>query len=82
MLLPDPAVVDVKWLAGRIRALGPAGDEFLEECIARRDDRWLAWVAYEVKYLEQKASDTFCLVDEARAIEDAKKAPPFPGWIR
>jgi hypothetical protein len=66
-----------------IRTLGPAGDKFIEECIARRDDKWLAWIAYEVKYLEQKrTADKFCLVDEAQAIADARKAPPFPGWTR
>ena len=66
-----------------IRTLGPAGDTFIEECIARRDDKWLAWIAYEVKYLEQKlTADKFCLVDEAQAIADARKAPPFPGWAR
>jgi len=57
----------------------PEGPEALEQMRAQTDDRWLAWVAYEVAHVPQR-SQRMELVEEAEAIQSHKGyAPAFPG---
>ena len=61
---------------------GPHGRKAIEALLTERDDRWLAWIAYEVLYVRQwRNAGKFSLVDETKAISDHNQyAPPFPGW--
>jgi hypothetical protein len=69
-------------LGNALVASGPRGAALVESMRAPRNDRWLAWIAYEVLYVPQ-AADRVLLCDEAQAIAThAKYAPPFPGWRR
>jgi len=57
-----------------------AGRQALDRMRAQREDKWLAWLAYEVKYLPHRIAK-IVQVDEQEAIETHKKfAPPFPGY--
>ncbi len=59
---------------------GEPGREALEAMRAQTDDRWLAWIAYQVLHVPQRGQ-TMELVDEAEAIATHERfAPPFPGW--
>jgi len=66
-------------------ACGAAGRDMLESMSTerrgadQRQDRWLAWAAYQVLYVPQTPEkNTLC--DEQQAIEIHEKyAPPFPG---
>jgi len=59
---------------------GEPGRAALEAMRAQSDDRWLAWIAYEVAHVPQRGQ-TMELVDEAEAIATHEQlAPPFPGW--
>ena len=59
---------------------GEPGRAALEAMRAQTDDRWLAWIAYEVAHVPQR-TQTMALVDEAEAIATHERfAPPFPGW--
>jgi hypothetical protein len=59
-----------------------AGKVILENMLKKKQDKWLAWVAYQVLYSVQKDNNgQFCLVDEQEAIENHNNyAPDFPGW--
>jgi len=60
---------------------GQAGRGALDRMRVQTEDKWLAWVAYEVVYSVQKVASGFNLVDEMEAIRNHEKhAPPFPGW--
>ncbi len=67
-----------------IRDFGTPGMNILEQMRKQTSDKWLAWVAYEVLYVFQKATDEntgFNLIDEDTAINNHNKfAPTFPGW--
>jgi len=60
----------------------PHDRKALEALCVQRENRWLAWVAYQVLYVRQWNNlGKFCLVDQAKAIADHDQyAPPFPGW--
>ena len=52
----------------------------LEEMRAQTDDRWLAWLAYEVVHLPHRWAK-IVQVDEEEAVRDHEKySPPFPGY--
>jgi hypothetical protein len=63
---------------------GEKGRDILESMRKQTEDKWLAWLAYEVLYVEQKPTTKnkgFNLVDKATAIANHEKyAPEFPGW--
>jgi hypothetical protein len=67
-----------------ILRFGPPGRAHLEALRSQRTDKWLAWLAYEVAYLEQRPNGGKpCLVDEKKAMAQHDQfAPPFPGWRR
>jgi HEAT repeat protein len=61
-------------------ACGEHGREMLETMRTQRQDRWLAWAAYEVLYV-LSLPKKIILCEEKEAVENhAKYAPPFPGW--
>jgi len=63
-----------------LHQFGPAGDEALEGMRAQREDKWLAWLAYEVLYMPQRSAKIE-LISEAEAVATHDKcAPPFPGY--
>ncbi len=63
-----------------IVSFGEPGRIALESFRKQRDDKWLAWAAYQVLYVRQRNDDP-ALSTEAQAVADhAKFAPPFPGW--
>jgi HEAT repeat protein len=52
----------------------------LEEMRIQTDDKWLAWLAYEVVHLPHRWAK-IVQVDEQDAVRDHEKyAPPFPGY--
>jgi len=60
---------------------GEPGKAALDAMRVQKQDKWLAWVAYEVMYSVQKTASSFNLVDENDAIYYHNKyAPAFPGW--
>jgi hypothetical protein len=66
-------------------ACGQPGREILEAMRTerrgadQRQDRWLAWVAYQVLYV-LSSPDNVTLCEEKEAVEThAKYATPFPG---
>jgi hypothetical protein len=69
-------------IGNAILRYGEAGHELLEQMRLTADDRWLAWIAYQVTHVPQ-VDGTMRLVDETQAIEVHEKyAPEFPGWRR
>ena len=66
------------------RALLSFGDSAraaLEKMRSQRQDRWLAWAAYQVLYVPQ--SNRVMLCDEKEAVQTHERfAPPFPGRRR
>jgi len=57
-----------------------AGRSRLEEMRTQTDDKWLAWLAYEVVHLPHRSA-TIVQVDEQDAVRDhGQYAPPFPGY--
>ena len=57
-----------------------AGRTKLEEMRTQRDDKWLAWLAYEGVFLPHRSA-RIVRIDEEDAIRDHDKyAPPFPGY--
>jgi HEAT repeat protein len=61
-------------------ACGQRGREMLETMRTQRQDRWLAWAAYQVLYV-LSSPKKIILCEEKEAVENhAKYAPPFPGW--
>ncbi|WP_448105385.1 HEAT repeat domain-containing protein [Pedobacter panaciterrae] len=71
-------------IGNAMKILGANGAQQLESYRAQKNDKWLAWVAYEVLYVEQKKTNLnqgFCLVNENEAIRIHNKyAPAFPGY--
>ncbi len=74
-------------LAGNaLKAFGVQGVNILEDFRKQKDDKWLAWNAYEVLYLAQTEKPStidggFSLVSEEQAIREHEMyAPAFPGW--
>ena len=56
------------------------GRDRLEQMRAQTEDRWLAWIAYEVVHLPHRYC-TIKQIEEHDAIVTHKKyAPPFPGY--
>ena len=56
------------------------GRDSLENMRQQSNDKWLAWLAYEIVHLPHRLGK-IVQVDEQDAIEDHKKnAPPFPGY--
>jgi len=77
----DDAAYGWRIVGNAMMEYGQPGKNILEACRIQTQDKWLAWLAYEVMYSVQKNSNTFCLVDEKEAVENHKKyAPLFPGW--
>lgn len=61
-------------------ALGERGRAALDKMRVQTDDRWLAWLAYEVVYLPHR-EPRLELIEEERAIAEHRQyAPPFPGY--
>jgi hypothetical protein len=59
---------------------GDRGRKALEAFRDQREDKWLAWAAYEVLHTPQDPNAAI-LCDEAEAIRiHDQYAPPFPGW--
>lgn len=65
-------------------SLSPYGKLELEKFLNQKNDKWLAWFAYEVLYLKQTQTNEntgFNLVKESKAIFNQENyAPTFPGW--
>jgi len=58
---------------------GRPGRVLLERMRAQKQDKWLAWLAYEVAHMPHRSMKMY-LVDERAAIEDHEKyAPDFAG---
>ena len=58
---------------------GP-GRSRLEEMRTQTDDKWLAWIAYEVVHLPHRLAK-IVQVEEQNAVRDHEEyAPPFPGY--
>ncbi|MCK5804854.1 MAG: family 10 glycosylhydrolase [Lentisphaeria bacterium] len=56
------------------------GRDALEDMRKQSDDKWLAWLAYEIKHLPARHGK-IAQVDEQDAVKDHEKnAPPFPGY--
>ncbi len=56
------------------------GRKQLEKMRTRKNDKWLAWLAYETVYLPHRQMKME-LIEEQEAIERHQKfAPPFPGY--
>lgn len=56
------------------------GRKQLEAMRLQKDDKWLAWLAYEVEYLPHRQMK-ISMIEEEEALERHKKfAPPFPGY--
>lgn len=64
--------------------LNPYGRLELEKFLKQKNDKWLAWFAYEILYLKQTRTSEntgFNLVKESEAIFNQENyAPTFPGW--
>jgi hypothetical protein len=57
---------------------GEVGRQRLEAMRTQKQDRWLAWAAYEVLF-NPMAVDRVTLLTEEQAIENHRRfAPPFP----
>ena len=57
------------------------GRDALDAMRRQSSDKWLAWLAYEIKHLPHRQGGKIVLVDEQEAIEDHRQnAPPFPGY--
>lgn len=71
-------------IGNTMKILGVNGVQYLENYRKQKNDKWLAWVAYEVLYVEQKKTKLnqgFCIVNENEAILTHNKyAPMFPGY--
>lgn len=77
---------DAAWgwrvVGNAIVAFGTPGTEWLETMRVQRDDRWLAWAAYQVVHVPQ-ATEGFAFCEEEEAVETHRRlAPPFPGRRR
>jgi len=75
---------DAAWgwrvVGNSIAAFGEKGKAQLEAFRAQREDKWLAWAAYQVLYVPQ-ADNGATLTTEKEAVQaHTKYAPPFPGW--
>jgi len=86
----DSQRADAAWgwrvVGNAILACGQPGREILEAMRTerrgadQRQDRWLAWVAYQVLCVPQ-SPEKATLCEEKEAVEThTKYAPPFPGW--
>lgn len=65
-----------------LQRLGDRGQQALEQWRIRREDKWLAWSAYEVLHVPQDPNGPI-IVSEADAVASHDKyAPPFPGHRR
>lgn len=65
-----------------LQRFGEKGQKALEQWRDQREDKWLAWNAYEVLHLPQSPhAPTITTAEEAVASHD-KYAPPFPGYRR
>jgi HEAT repeat protein len=61
-------------------SFGAAGIEILEKFREQTQNRWLAWIAYEVVYLSHQKAE-FLLIDQRQMIADHEHyAPQFPGY--
>ncbi len=73
-------------IGNALKSLGIEGVNTLEGFRKQQSDKWLAWLAYEVLYMEQRkvtVDGGFNLVTEEEAINNQKMfAPEFPGWRR
>ncbi|MBD3293690.1 MAG: hypothetical protein GF393_12255 [Armatimonadia bacterium] len=58
------------------------GRDALERMRTQKEDRWLAWIAYQVAHVPQ-TGQKMVLVEEADALAVHDRfAPDFPGWRR
>ncbi len=63
-----------------LHQFGEGGDRALETLRAQRGDKWLAWNAYEARYMPQRGSK-MALTTEAEAVAIHEQfAPEFPGY--
>ncbi len=59
--------------------LAPEGPQALEQMRTQTEDRWLAWIAYEVVHVPQQ-TQKMQLIEEAEAVATHDRyAPEFPG---
>jgi HEAT repeat protein len=77
---------DAAWgwraVGNAILGFGEVGTVALEEMRTQKQDRWLAWAAYQVVHVPQ-AADRIILCEEKEATEThTRYAPPFPGHRR
>jgi len=77
---------DAAWgwrvVGNALMAFGEPGRTALEALRTQKEDRWLAWAAYQVVHVPQVAEKVI-LCEEQEALEThAKYAPPFPGHRR
>ena len=55
------------------------GRDLLEKMRTQTDDRWLAWIAYQIRHVPQR-SGQMALVEKQDAVDSHKRyAPAFPG---
>jgi len=73
-------------IGNALKSLGIAGINVLEDFRKQSSDKWLAWLAYDVLYMEQRKVSAskdggFNLIPEEEALNNQKiYAPEFPGW--
>ncbi len=63
-------------------AFGPRGRQTLEAMRLQSDDRWLAWIAYEVVHVPQGPHAVHLCAEEEAVAARTSFAPPFPGTRR
>ena len=56
------------------------GRDRLEQMRAQTEDRWLAWIAYEVIYLPHRHCKIEQIAEQDAIADHEKYAPPFPGY--
>ena len=77
---------DAAWgwrvVGNTIASFGEPGRSALESFRRNRNDKWLAWAAYQVLYVRQPNDDPALTTEDQAVATHAKSSPPFPagGW--
>ena len=72
-----------RYVGNALRAFGADGYKVIREFHANKEDKFLAYQAWQVLYqVQDYAPKTkgFSLVDEETAVKNHEYAPEFPGW--
>lgn len=77
---------DAAWgwraIGNALMAFGEPGKEALEKMRAQKQDKWLAWAAYQVVHVPQLAEKVVLCEEKDAIATHAKYAPSFPGHRR